>query len=79
MVTRSKSKKERQARDARMNERRRVLYFPNKDINDEIARIAAEDGFVHVVPGKTGEQPDVAAYIVWLHRHYLKRRDEKAA
>lgn len=62
-----------------MNERRRVLYFPSKDINNEIANTAADDGFVHVVPGKDGEQPDVAAYFVWLHRQEMKRRKVQAA
>lgn len=79
MVKRLQTKKQREASDARMNERRRVVYFPNKDINEEIARVAAEDGFVHAVPGKNGEQPDVAAYVVWLHRQYLKRRGLQVA
>jgi ribosomal protein S8 len=82
MVKRARTKSAKQARDAKMQARKRVLYFPNQDLNEEIARVAAEDGFVHEVPGKAGEQPNVAAYFVWLHRQHMlrrKRESEQAA
>ena len=61
------------ARRDRDQKRRRVLYFPNEAINEEIARAAAENGFVHKVSCKDGEQPNVAAYVLWLHRQYMRK------
>lgn len=78
MVKRATTKSSKRLRDEKMKARKRVLYFPNKDINEEIANMAAEDGFVHEVPGK-GEQPNVAAYFVWLHRQHMKRKEKVEA
>jgi len=68
--------------DAKQRERdkarRRVIYFPNGDINEEFARVAKEEGFVHTRIGQNEEEANCSAFVIWLFKqHELRKKQAK--
>ncbi len=79
MVKSARPKRITSEQRSRVAARRRVIFFPDAEMNAEFERVAFEEGFVH---RRIGQDPSVAnpsAFAVWLFKQFLKERGKKAA